>query len=88
MPGTLLDFICKWGAMDGLYSDNAKVQTSYAVQDILHQYNINDMQSEPKMQHQNPAERHIQEVKSMTNILMDHSGSPRYLWSFVCSMSL
>jgi hypothetical protein len=85
MPGTLFDFIHKWGAMDGLYSDNAKVQTSYAVQDILRQYNINDMQSEPEMQHQNPAERRIQEVKSMTNILMDRSGSPKYLW-FLCML--
>ena len=85
MPGTLLDFILKWGAMDGLFSDNAKVQTSYAVQDILRQYNINDMQSEPEMQHQNPAERRIQEVKSMTNTLMDRSGSPKHLW-FLCML--
>ena len=35
MPGTLMDFIRKWGAMNGLFSYNAKAQTSLAVQDIL-----------------------------------------------------
>ena len=43
------------------------------------------MQCEPHMQHQNPAEHRIQEVKSMTNILMDRSGSPKWLW-FKCML--
>jgi hypothetical protein len=38
------------------------------------------MQSEPHKQWQNPAERRIQEIKSMTNIVMDRSGAPAYLW--------
>eukprot|EP00957_Ditylum_brightwellii_P037763 2855584-Ditylum_brightwellii.AAC.1 len=59
MPGTLMDFICKWGAMKGLFSDNAKAQTSMVVKDISCQHNIDDMQSEPHQQNQNPAERHI-----------------------------
>ncbi len=80
MPGTLLDFIRRWGAMQGLFSDNAKVQTSLAVRDILRQYCIEDMQSEPLQQNQNPAERRIQEVKSMTNVVMDRTGAPTYLW--------
>ena len=42
-PGT----IRKWVAMDSLLSDNTKAQTSKAVADILQQYNIYDMQSEP-----------------------------------------
>lgn len=67
MPGTLLDFLRKWGAMQGLFSNNAKVQTSLAVRDILRQYCIDDMQSEPLQQNQNPAEQHIQDVKSMTS---------------------
>eukprot|EP00957_Ditylum_brightwellii_P064045 4858477-Ditylum_brightwellii.AAC.1 len=60
MPGTLMDFIHKWVAMKGLFSDNVKAQTSLAVKDILCQYNIDDMQGEPHQQNQNPAERRIQ----------------------------
>jgi hypothetical protein len=51
VPGTLLDFIRKWGAMVGLYDNNEHVQTRYAVNEILRQYNIYNMQSEPNMQH-------------------------------------
>eukprot|EP00957_Ditylum_brightwellii_P189043 14391079-Ditylum_brightwellii.AAC.1 len=61
MPGTLMDFICKWGTTKGLFSDNAKAQTSLAIKDILRQYNIDDMQSKLHQQNQNPAERCIQE---------------------------
>eukprot|EP00957_Ditylum_brightwellii_P140999 10741979-Ditylum_brightwellii.AAC.1 len=67
MPGTLIDFMRKWGAMKGLFSDNDKAQTSMAIKDILCQYNIDGMQSEPHQQNQNPAERLIQEVKALTN---------------------
>ena len=55
---------------------NNKVQASYAVQDILRQYNTNDMQVKPEMQHLNHVERRIQKVKSMTNFFMDRSGRP------------
>eukprot|EP00957_Ditylum_brightwellii_P147131 11203638-Ditylum_brightwellii.AAC.1 len=61
MPGTLMDFICKWGAITGLLSDNVKAQTSLAIKDLMCQYNIADMQSEPHQQNQNPAEKCIQE---------------------------
>eukprot|EP00957_Ditylum_brightwellii_P189049 14391450-Ditylum_brightwellii.AAC.1 len=27
IPGTLMDFTCEWGAMKGLFGDNAKAQT-------------------------------------------------------------
>eukprot|EP00957_Ditylum_brightwellii_P010453 790949-Ditylum_brightwellii.AAC.1 len=47
--------------MRGLFSDNAKAHTGLAVKYILHQCNIDDMQSEPQQQNQNPAERYIQE---------------------------
>jgi hypothetical protein len=80
MPGSLMDFIRSFGAMQGLFSDNSKVQLSKAVKDILRMYNIKDMQSEPHKQWQNPAKRCIQEIKSMTNIVMDRSGAPAYLW--------
>jgi hypothetical protein len=77
--------IRKWVAMDGLLSGNTKAQTSKAVADILQQYNIYDMQSEPYQQNQNFAERRIQEVKSMTNTLMSCTGSPGWLW-LLCMM--
>eukprot|EP00957_Ditylum_brightwellii_P037743 2854460-Ditylum_brightwellii.AAC.1 len=65
--------------MKGLFGDNTKAQTSMAVKVILHQYNIDDMQSEPYQQNQNHFERRIQEVKAMTNVMMDRSGAPAYL---------
>lgn len=37
MLRTLLDFIGEKGALDGLFSDNAKVTAVYAVQDIIRQ---------------------------------------------------
>ena len=80
MPGALMDFIRKWGAGTGLFSDNAKSETSRAVRDILRTYNMRDLQSEPHQQNQNPAERRIQEVKATTNILLDRSGAPESCW--------
>ena len=35
VPDTILDFIRHYGAMEGLISDNAKSETSFAVRDIL-----------------------------------------------------
>jgi hypothetical protein len=55
MPSTLLDFIRKLGAQNGLFSDNAKVQNGKTIQTILPMYCIDDIQSEPHQQHQNPA---------------------------------
>ena len=80
MPDTLEDFIRKWGAPEGLFSDNAKAETSHRVKDILRQYNIADFQSEPYYEHQNLAERRIQDVKSMCNTIMDRTGTPEHLW--------
>ena len=80
MPGTLLDFIRKLGAPNGLFSDNAKVQIGKTVQSILRMYCIDDMQSEPHHQHQNPAERRIQDVKKVSNQIMDRTGTPASFW--------
>ena len=79
-PNALKDFVRKHGAMQGLMSDNAPEQISDQVHQILRQYNIKDMQSEPYQQNQNPAERRIQEVKAMTTVVMDRSGAPKKLW--------
>jgi len=59
-----------------LISDNAKVAIGKSVQDILWYYAIKDNQSEPNFQHQNYAERRIQELKSMLNTILDQTGAP------------
>ena len=82
MPSTLLDFIRKLGAPNGLFSDNAKVQIGKTIQTILRMYCIDDMQSEPHHQHQNPAERRIQDIKKVSNHIMDRTGTPSKFWLF------
>jgi hypothetical protein len=62
MADTLEDFIRFHGAPNALFSANSKVQIGHAVQEILRMYAIKDFQCEPHHQHQNPAERRIQEV--------------------------
>ena len=80
MSRTFEDFIRTYGAPNALFSDNAKSQIGKAVKEILRMYAIKDFQCEPHHQHQNPAERQIQEVKKRCNILMDRSGSPAPYW--------
>ena len=57
VPNTLRDFICDYGAMEGLKSDIAKSETSIVMKDIFRMYLIKDCQSEPHYQHQNPIEQ-------------------------------
>jgi len=83
MPQTLQDFIRQWGAPSGLMSDSAKLETSKQIKDILRMYAIKDMQSEPNHQHQNYAERRIQEVKATSMTIMDRVGAPNCLW-YLC----
>ena len=80
LAGAPEDFIRHHGAPNAIFSDNAKSQTGRAVQEILRMYAIKDFQCEPHHQHQNFAERRIQEVKKLSNTLLDHSGSPPSLW--------
>jgi hypothetical protein len=80
MTGTLEDFIRFHGAHNALFSDNAKAQIGRAVQEILRMYAIKDFQCKPHHQHQNPAERWIQEVKKLSNQMLDHTGAPPNLW--------
>ena len=77
---TLEDNIRKRGAMSKLISDRAQVEISKRVQYILRALFIDDWQSEPHRQHQNPAERRYQTVKRGTNILLDRTGAPAYTW--------
>ena len=80
MPATLQDFIRKEGAPNLLFSDNAKVQIGKTVNSILRHYGIDDHQSEPYHQHQNYAERRIQEIKRFVDVLMDRTGTPAGYW--------
>ena len=80
IPDTLQDFIGQWGAPSVLLSDSAKVETSKQIKEILRMYAFKDMQSEPNHQHQNYAERRIQEVKAASTIIMDKVGAPNCLW--------
>jgi hypothetical protein len=51
------------------------------IQTILCMYCIEDMQIEPHHQHQNPAERQIQDIKKVSNYIMDRTGTPSRFWS-------
>ena len=61
---TLEDNICRHGAMDKLISDSAKNEISHKVKDILRANNINDWQSDPYHQNQNPAEWWYRTIKA------------------------
>ena len=74
------DEIRRRGAPNRLISDSARAQISKKVASILRALCIDDWQSEPKQQHQNPAERRIQTVKMRSNIVMDRSGAPDNTW--------
>ena len=77
---TLQDLIRKRGAPDLLISDNAKSEIGKAVTEILRHYAIGDFQSEANQQNQNPAERRIQDIKAMVNMVMDRTGTPAQYW--------
>ena len=77
---TLQDTIRMHGAMDRLISDRAQVEVSNKVLDLLRNYVIGDWQSKPHFQHQNPAERRYQDVKRITNTLLDRTGAPSETW--------
>ena len=77
---TFEDAIRRNGAPIGLISDNAKAEMYAQVEDLKRLYKIDDGQSEPEYQHQNPAERKIQDVKKMANSMMDRTGCPAQYW--------
>ena len=79
-PNTLKDIIHHYGAPNCLISDQASVKTKGRAVDLLHTYIIGNWNSEPYMQHQNPAECCCQTIKHATNCLLDCSGSPGYTW--------
>ena len=87
-PATLEDNVRQRGAMDKLVSDRAKSTFSRRALDFLRYYCIDQWQSEPYHQNQNFAENRINDVKRITNILLDRTGTPAHVWllclTFVC----
>ena len=77
---TFEDIIRQRGAMDKLISDGAKVETSGRAKDIFRAYVIGNWHSEAYQQQQNYAERKYQQVKTVTNRIMERAGSPAYTW--------
>ncbi len=77
---TLQDNIRERGAMDKLVSDRAKVEISEKVKDVLRNYRIQEWQSEPYHEHQNPSERRYQTLKTCVNNILDRTGAPPSTW--------
>ena len=77
---TLEDNIRFRGAMTKLISDNAKVEISNKVKDIIRMYHSSSWNSEPCHQNQNPAEGRYCTLKSWTNTIMNRSGAPADCW--------
>jgi hypothetical protein len=85
---TLEDNIIQRGAPLKLISDRGQAIVSHKVADILRTFCINNWQSEPHQQHQNPAERRYQTIKNWTNRILDRTGAPPHTWllalQYVC----
>jgi hypothetical protein len=84
-PKTLMDHIRKYGAMDVLVSDSAAAQISTRVEEILRIFCIKDWQSEPHNKNQNYSERRWQDVKRMTEYLLNNVGAPANTWLLACA---
>ena len=61
-------------------SDSAQVKISAKTKDILQHLCIDDWQSELHHQHQNPFKRKCQDIKRISNRLMDCTDSPPSAW--------
>ena len=77
---TLEDVIRFRGAPNKLISDRAQVEISQKVANLLRTLFISSWQSEPYHQHQNFAERRIQDLKRMCNTILDRTNAPESLW--------
>jgi len=84
-PKALMNHIRKYGAMDMLMSDNAAAQISKRVEEILRTFCIKDWQSEPHNKNQNYSERRWQDVKRMTEYLLNNVGAPASTWLLACT---
>ena len=88
LVNTLEDNIRERGAMKQLISDSAQSEIGKRILAILRTLCIPSWQSEPYQQHQNPCERRYQDIKRMTNTLLDRTGSLPSTWllamAYVC----
>jgi hypothetical protein len=66
--------------MKQLISDSAQSEISKRILDILRTLCIPSWQSEPYQQQKNPCERHYQDVKRVTNMLLDRTGLLPSAW--------
>ena len=87
-PTALLNHIRRYGAMDQIVSDNARAEISKRVQTILNQLQIKDWTSEPHNKNLNFAERVWRDAKRMTELTLNFSDAPAYVWllalEYVC----
>jgi hypothetical protein len=82
---TLEDNVRFRGAPSKLVSDRAQVEISGRALELLRVYAISSWQSEPHLHHQNYAERKIQQLKQMTNTIIDRTVAPPEVW-LLCLM--
>jgi hypothetical protein len=82
-PNALQENIRQRGAPNRLISDSATSEISKRVHGILNDLQIGDWQSEPHNQHQNPAECRWQDVKHISNDIMDRTGCYASCWLLV-----
>jgi len=75
-PESLEDLCRDRGAPIKLKNDRAQMEVGKAWTSICRKYNIEQCTTEAHMPWQNEAERYIQEVKKMVNIIMDKTGAP------------
>ena len=79
-PGTLSNNIIDCGAPTKLISNQAQLEISKYVQEILWTLYIAPWQCEPHHQHQNPVECHYQDVRQMCNTILNCTSAPPYCW--------
>ena len=77
---TLQNNVRKRRTMNKLVIDSATSETSKAVQNYLRWIVIDDWQSEPYWQNQNPTERRYQDIKRLANKILDKTSAPDDLW--------
>ena len=80
IPVVYQDFLRDVGAPLGLKSDNAKAEIYGKVLDLNRLYCVKDKQSEAYYEHQNSVERMIQDVKRISNSIMDRMAVPAKFW--------
>jgi hypothetical protein len=84
-PEILEDLCSDQGAPIKLKNDHAQMEIGKVWTSICRKYNIAQCTTEAFMPWQNEAERYIQELKHMVNLIMDITGCPNHHW-IMCSL--